>query len=131
MFAVRAKLHQLVLNFWCKAKTPAAAVGQQVIEIPRKANVVLPQTGDGIGNSRKPLQQGQRLDLYWKTCGPSQRCRQLLVERLRPSPVPGIGRQSQLRSFLVIVHLGQWRNYGPATGIVKVAPAPAKPGDRR
>jgi len=42
MFAVRAKLHQFVMNFWGKTKTPAAAVGQQVIEIPRKANVVLP-----------------------------------------------------------------------------------------
>jgi len=90
MFAVRAKLHELVMNFGCKAKTSAAPVGQQVIEISRKADVVMPQAGDGIGNSRKPLQQGQRLDLYRKTCGPSQRCRQLLVERLRPSPVPGI-----------------------------------------
>jgi hypothetical protein len=90
MFAVRAKLHELVMNFWGKAKTPAAPVGQQVIEISRKGNVVLPQAGDGVGNSRKPLQQRQRLDLYRKTCGPSQRCRQLLIKWLRPSPVPGI-----------------------------------------
>jgi hypothetical protein len=89
-FAVRAKLKQLVVNFWRKSATPATSVGQEIIQISRQASVVLPQSSDRIRNSRKPLQQPQRLDLCRKARHPSQRDRELLVKRLRPSPVSGI-----------------------------------------
>jgi hypothetical protein len=73
MFAILAKLNKLVVNFWRKAHAPPAPVYQEVVQILRQANVVLPQTSNCVRNSRKPLKQCLRLDLYREACSPSCR----------------------------------------------------------
>ena len=87
---VRAKLNEFVVNLGWESETAPAAIYQEVIQIVLQFYVVVPQAGDGVRDSRNALEQGQRLDFRRKAGCPLGRSGQLLVERLRPAPVPGI-----------------------------------------
>ena len=89
-FTICAKLNKLVVNLGWESEASPAAVYQEVVQILPHGNVVPPQASDGVGNSRKILKQCQRLDLHWKAGSPPHRGGQLLIEWLRPSPVPGV-----------------------------------------
>ena len=54
-FAVLTKYQELVVNFGWESTAAPTSVDQEVVQVKPQPNVVLPQTGKGIRNSRKPL----------------------------------------------------------------------------
>jgi hypothetical protein len=61
--AVLAKHQKFVMYFGRKALAAPAAVGQEVIQVPLQFGVVMPYASQVVGNSRKPLEERERLDL--------------------------------------------------------------------
>jgi hypothetical protein len=41
------------MNFWGESLTAPASVDQEVVQVQPQTNVVLPQTSEGVRNSRK------------------------------------------------------------------------------
>jgi len=60
---VLAKHQEFVMYFWRESSAATAPVSQKVIQVQLQFGVVLPHPSEVVRNSRKPLQQSERLDL--------------------------------------------------------------------
>jgi hypothetical protein len=80
--AILAQEHKLMLNFRRKSLAAPASIDQEFVQIFTQTSVIIPQSREGIRNSRKALQQTGYVNSRGKASCPLGGRGQLLVQRL-------------------------------------------------